>query len=227
MKKYIIIMAAIIFLLPAVFVFSSKYMRDGKNSGSKTSPESQAAINSTASGSEKKSCCTAQGKDEFSGKSVFLDESNWKDQNGDVIQLGKFKNKYVVMAMFFASCQSACPMIVNDMKEIEASISPEKLAEYKFVLVTIDPERDTPGVLLKYAKDKNLDQQRWTLLTGGKNDIMELAMLLGFKFSKEANGGFTHTNLITFLNKKGEIVYQNVGLSVDTNAISRLLASLN
>ncbi len=88
-------------------------------------------------------------------------------------------------------------------------------------------ERDTPGVLLKYAKDKNLDQQRWTLLTGGKNDIMELAMLLGFKFSKEANGGYTHTNLITFLNKKGEIVYQNVGLSVDTNAISRLLASLN
>ncbi len=228
MKKYIIIMAAIIFLLPAVFVFSSEYLIKEKSDKSEISNQTQEAINNLKDKSGKKSCCAEEVEQgQFSEQSIFLDGSYWKDQNGNIIQLGKFKNKNVVMAMFFASCQSACPMIVNDMKKIEAVIPKGKLDEFKFVLVTIDPEHDNPGVLLKYAKDKNLDLQRWTLLTGEKNDVMELAMMLGFKFSKDANGGFMHTNLITFLNKKGEIVHQNTGLNVDINSIPGLITSLN
>ena len=234
MKRNIIIMAVVIFIFPAVFVFSSKYMFNKAAAGkqewddkSKVVNQNRRASNDITGNSEKKSCCTEEGQSEFSDKSVYLDESVWKNQFGKTIQLGKFKNKNVVMTMFFASCQSACPMIINSMKKIEAAVPSEKLDEYQFILVTIDPARDNPQVLLKYAKDKNLNPAGWTLLTGKKNDVVELAMILGFKFSKTPDGGFTHSNQITFLNKNGEIVHQSTGLSIDINSISGLIASLN
>lgn len=54
---------------------------------------------------------------------------------------------------------------------------------------------------------------RWSLLTGKNDDILEIAALLGFKFRKDANGDFSHTNMITLLNEKGEIAFQLVGLN--------------
>jgi len=163
----------------------------------------------------------------YSEMSLYLSDGKWTDQNGTKIDLGKFKNKKVVIAMFFASCMSACPVIVNDMKRIEAKIPESKLKNYRFVLVSIDPERDTPQVLKKYAEERSLSSKRWTLLTGSNDDVMELGMMLGFKYSKNENGGFTHTNLISFLDKKGEIIYQNDGLDLDMNSVTKTIASIN
>ncbi len=159
--------------------------------------------------------------------SVYLSNGKWTDQDGNKTELGNFKNKNVVLAMFFASCQSACPVIVNDMKIIEKTIPENKRDNYRFVLVSIDPERDTPAVLKNYARDHNLKSSNWTLLTGSKDDIMELAMMLGFKYSKNSSGGFTHTNLISFLNEKGEIISQNDGLVVDMGLVSKTISKLN
>ena len=128
--------------------------------------------------------------------------------------------------MFFASCQSACPVIVNDMKIIEAGIPAIKLIItglywFQLILIEILP------ALLKYADERNLNTSRWSLLTGSKDDMMELAMILGFKYTKNENGGFTHTNLISFLNKSGEIIHQNEGLTLDINSVSNAIALLN
>ncbi|MCK9209427.1 MAG: SCO family protein, partial [Ignavibacteriaceae bacterium] len=127
----------------------------------------------------KKSCCSEDFEaSEFSEKSVYQLTGNWTDQNNKLIQLGKFQGKKVVLAMFFASCTYACPIILNDMQKIEKSLSNEKLAETQFVFLSIDPERDTPEKLLQYAKRKNLDLHRWSLLSGKNDDILEIAALL-------------------------------------------------
>lgn len=168
----------------------------------------------------KKSCCSEDfGAEEFSEKSIYQLTGNWRDQNNKPIHLGKFQGKKVVLAMFFASCTYACPIILNDMQKIEKSLSYGKLAETQFVFLSIDPERDTPEKLLQYAKRKNLDLNRWALLTGKNDDILEIAALLGFKFRKEANGDFSHTNMITLLNEKGEISFQLIGLNQDVKEI--------
>jgi protein SCO1/2 len=164
----------------------------------------------------KKSCCSEDFEAaEFSDKSIYQLTGNWTDQNNKPVHLGKYQGKKVVLAMFFASCTYACPIILNDMQKIEKSLSNEKLAETQFVFLSIDPERDTPEKLLQYAKRKNLDLNRWSLLTGKNDDILEIAALLGFKFRKEANGDFSHTNMITLLNEKGEIAFQLIGLNQD------------
>ena len=64
----------------------------------------------------------------------------------------ELRGKPQVVAMFFASCQYACPLIVNDMQRIEAALTPAQRARVGFTLVTFDPRRDTAEVLADYRR---------------------------------------------------------------------------
>ena len=41
----------------------------------------------------------------------------------------------------------------------------------------------------------------------------QLAVLLGVKYKRESRGDFAHSNLLTVLNKTGEIVHRHMGLA--------------
>jgi protein SCO1/2 len=114
--------------------------------------------------------------------------------------------------MAYTSCDYACPLVVEMMKRLEAALPPELHAQVGFVVVTFDPERDTPAVLKAYSEKRQLDLQHWTLLHGQPDDVLELAVLLGVKYKRAPQGGFAHSNLLTVLNKDGEIVYRHPGL---------------
>lgn len=148
----------------------------------------------------------------LSDKSLYQLESKWTTDTNSQIKLGELKGRPQVVVMFFASCQYACPVIVNDLKRIEAALKPETRARVGFTLVTFDAKRDTVKVLADYRESRQLPADTWTLLRGESDDVLELAALLGVKYKEDANGQFTHSNLITVLNAKGEIVHQQVGL---------------
>jgi protein SCO1/2 len=225
MKKYLLVIPASVLLAGTVY-----FSGPGNNNYVISKPAvKNAEVTNNVTKPDDDDCCKAIKITEgnYTDMSVYLSNGKWTDQDGNKTELGNFKNKNVVLAMLFASCQSACPVIVNDMKIIEKTIPENKRDNYRFVLVSIDPERDTPAVLKNYARDHNLKSSNWTLLTGRKDDIMELAMMLGFKYSKNSSGGFTHTNLISFLNEKGEIISQNDGLVVDMGLVSKTISKLN
>lgn len=175
---------------------------------------------------EKHSCCDDEvGAEEFSETSLYQLESEWNDQDNQSFSLKEFEDKKIVLTMFFASCTYACPILINDMKQIEDALDKkDNISSYRFVLISIDPERDTPEKLKGLAKKNDLDLKRWKLLTGSPDDIMELAAVIGFKYKKDKNGNFSHSNLITFLNEGGEIIHQQVGLNQD---FTKSLAYLN
>jgi len=106
------------------------------------------------------------------------------------------------------------------MKKIEKKITPD---DADFLLISIDPDRDTPGALLDYAKTSKLDLNRWRLLTGNKNGISELAAALGFRYKQEPDGSFSHSNIINVLNESGEVAYQHFGLNQDVNDVSEAI----
>lgn len=92
------------------------------------------------------SCCATNRETpaEFTDKSLYQLDSTWTTDDGQQIKLGALQGRGQVVVMFFASCQAACPILVHDMKRIEASLSENTRAEVGFTLVTIDIERDTP-----------------------------------------------------------------------------------
>lgn len=165
------------------------------------------------------SCCTTNAEPAttatFTDRSLFQLDSTWTNDAGQPLKLGKLRGRVQVVAMFFASCTYACPVIVHDMKRIEATLPESVRAQAGFTLVTIDPERDTPQALHAYRSTHKLPANRWTFLRGTSDDTLELAALLGVKYKREASGQFAHSNLITVLNSEGEIVHRQVGLNQD------------
>jgi protein SCO1/2 len=149
----------------------------------------------------------------FSDMSLYQLASTWTTSTGQQISLGALHGQVQVLAMIYTTCDSACPLIVSVMQQIAASLSAELRPQVGFVLVTFDPERDTPEVLRAYSDKMHLDLQHWSLLHGHPDDVLALAVLLGVKYRQEHTGGFVHSNLITILNKQGEIVHRHEGLS--------------
>jgi protein SCO1/2 len=159
-------------------------------------------------------------------KSLYQTESKWTTDTGKRIKLGELKGKPQVVAMFFANCQYACPIIVNDMKRIEAALTADQRTNVGFTLVSFDTKRDTPAALAAYRLTHALPADNWTLLHGEPDDLLELAALLGLQFKEDANGQFAHSNVITILNAQGEIVHQQIGLNQDIKETVRILRQL-
>ncbi len=164
-----------------------------------------------------KPCCSAPPAAEamalsaFSRDSLYQLDARFTDDAGKEVALGSLRGRPVAIAMFFASCSYACPLIVADLTRIRAALPEGLRDEVAIVLVSFDSERDTPEVLRQYRSERLLDP-RWTLLRGEPAAIRELATLLGVNYKLEAGGQFAHTNLITVLNREGEIVHHRTGL---------------
>ena len=159
-------------------------------------------------------------------ESIFLLDSKWQNQDGKELQLKDLKGKNLVFVMIFTSCQTACPILVADMQKIAAKIDPKKLKETIMVLVSIDPDNDTPAVLKKYATERKMVGDPWLFLTSDKESIRELANVLAVKYKKISPIIFSHSNIITVFNKKGEMVNQAEG-TVNSGAVAKTVNELN
>jgi len=163
----------------------------------------------------RRSCCLAApapGKP-LTDKSLYQLNSSWTNDEGKTVELSSLRGRPQIVVMFFASCQMTCPLIVFQLKQFEATLPAETRARIGFTLVSFDSARDTSSVLAKYRAEHSLSSDTWTLLNGSPDNVLDLAALLGVKFKQDAQGQFSHSNLITLLNADGEIVHQFAGLN--------------
>ena len=112
------------------------------------------------------------------------------ERSGRKVTLADLKGKVWVAQFFYTHCTDICPLTVPQMGllHLEYLNDPDFRSAVHFVSITIDPERDTPEVLRKYAERFSADPDLWLFLTGDKAAIIRLAQQ-GFKlgFGEEAN----------------------------------------
>lgn len=147
----------------------------------------------------------------LSAGSIYQLETAYTTDAGQPFRLADLRGRPVVLAMFFASCNYACPLIVADLTRLHAALPAPLRDEVAIVLVSFDVARDTPEVLARYRDERLLGPQ-WTLLRGNDDAVAELAALLGVKYRLEADGQFAHSNLFTILDREGQVVHQRMGL---------------
>ena len=154
--------------------------------------------------------------------SLYQFNGVFTDTTGKEFKLVQLEGKPSVVVMAYTSCDYSCPIVVGRMKRIEAALPSDIQNRVHFVLVSFDTERDTAEKLRNYATKMHLDERRWTLLHGGKDDILELAVLLGVKFKSDGKGGFSHSNLITVLDREGKVIHRLIGLNTDLDQTVRV-----
>ncbi|MEO8854846.1 MAG: SCO family protein [Ginsengibacter sp.] len=149
----------------------------------------------------------------ISSESLYQLRDTFQTQDGKKELLSSFKGRPTVVGMIFTHCTYACPRLTADIKNIEVKLSNEK-NDVNFLLVSFDSERDFPDQLKKFAADQQLDKN-WTLLHGNSDAVRTLSVLLNVQFQKDASGNFSHSNVISVLDKNGVLAYQKEGLDAD------------
>lgn len=152
--------------------------------------------------------------------SIFLLNSDWQNQKGETLKLKDLRGKTLVVVMIYTTCKASCPILVADMKKIEQQIKPEYLKKASLVLVSIDPETDTPERLLQFAKERKMDADHWILLRGNETSTQEFANVLSMKYKKISPIDFSHSNIISIFNPDGELVSQEEGVGIDVQKVA-------
>ena len=127
------------------------------------------------------------------------------DQNGSRVTLNDLAGKVWIADFIFTSCGGTCPLMTEKMRKLQDALPPA----VHFVSFTVDPARDTSKVLAAYAAEHDANRERWSFLTGDKQDLFDLC-IKGFKLPLDTQGGtpsepIAHSTRFVLVDKKGDI----------------------
>lgn len=150
----------------------------------------------------------AAAADALPSDSVYQLDIPLVQQDGSAARLGLDRGSPVLISMFYSSCPHACPLLINTMRRMEQQLAPEARQRLKVLLVSIDPERDTPEKLKELAERHRVDAARWTFARASADDVRKLAAVLGIRYRALPDGEFNHSTIVTLLDANGKIVLQ-------------------
>ena len=73
-------------------------------------------------------------------------------QDGARLALRDLRGKVIAVTFIYASCVDTCPLLTAKLAGLQAKLGGDFGARVFFASVTVDPERDTPEVLKRYAR---------------------------------------------------------------------------
>lgn len=150
----------------------------------------------------------------ISDLSIYNLPTTWTTKNGTDMELKELRGDVLVMVMIYTSCQAACPRLVADMRHIRERVDVKNKDRVKYVLVSIDPETDTPERLTAFAKENQMEDDQWVFLTSSDENTREFAAVLAVNYKRISPIDFSHSNIISVFNTEGELTYQQEGLGV-------------
>jgi protein SCO1/2 len=154
----------------------------------------------------------------ISDLSIYNLPSQWTTQDGQNMEMKALKGKVLVMVMIYTSCKAACPRLVADMRNIESRLPNKIKDKVQLILVSIDPKVDTPKRLKAFARENKMDAKPWLFLRSSEENTREFAAVLAVNYKKVSPIDFSHSNIISVFNTQGELVFQQEGLGVNSEA---------
>ena len=131
-----------------------------------------------------------------------LPDFSLTDQFGASFASSDLHDKVWVADFIFTSCATICPPMTVQMARLQDEFAGE---DVHFVSFSVDPERDTPTVLRRYADNYGADGGRWAFLTGQKAAIYQLAHE-GFNLAAGHRGSeILHSTRFVLVDRKQQV----------------------
>jgi protein SCO1 len=102
------------------------------------------------------------------------------ERSGKAVTLAGLRGKMWIADFIYTSCTDTCPLQSAEMAKLQERWSSR--GDLVLVSFSVDPVRDTPLVLSRYAQHFQADANRWLFLTGDKQQILRLVEE-GFRLS--------------------------------------------
>lgn len=128
------------------------------------------------------------------------------NQNGEIITQNDYQDKIYVADFFFTTCQTICPIMTENMAEIQKSILQDD--DVMLLSHSVTPKIDSVAQLKRYAIKKGVNDTKWNLVTGDKKEIYKLARKSYLAVKTYGNGDeydMIHTENFMLIDKKRQI----------------------
>lgn len=149
------------------------------------------------------------------------------NQLGDTISEKTFEGKIYVTDFFFTTCPGICPMMTSNMSLIQEYFKDD--SRVLLLSHSVTPEYDSVPVLKEYAKEKEVLDNKWHLVTGDRKIIYDLGRKSYFV---EENLGeipiesdFLHTENFVLIDQNRHI--RGIYNGLRKNDINQLIKDIN
>jgi len=139
------------------------------------------------------------------------------DQTGADFKSESLAGHVWVANFMFTNCPGPCPRMSSQMHEVQTALAGQ---DVKLVSMTVDPDRDTPQVLAKYAAFYSATPGVWYFLTGSREMLNHLGQDV-FKLNP-VDGTFDHSTRFVLIDRKSQI--RGYYLTSEPDAIQRVIA---
>ena len=127
-----------------------------------------------------------------------------KDQTGATVRLSQMRGEPAAVTFLYTRCPiaTACPMTTAKFSKLDAMLAQRNFGH--LLVVTVDPEHDTPQVLAEYAKKAGADPKRWKFLTGSPQEVARVASSFGVLYYPE-HGQMIHSQAVAVVDPRGRL----------------------
>lgn len=159
--------------------------------------------------------------------SVYQLPMRLTDQHGRTLQWQSRRGKPQLVSMFYASCRYICPLIIEGGKAVERALTPAQRERLGVMLISMDPERDTPEALTALAEERKVPGD-WVLASPSPSDVRAVAGVLDVRYRQLSDGEFNHTSALILLDAEGRIVArtEKIGSKPDPEFLAAVQALL-
>lgn len=146
------------------------------------------------------------------------------NQNGEIITNKTYEGKIYIADFFFTSCPGVCPKLTKSMEDLQETYRNEN--DIMLLSHTVMPWKDSVPLLKRYADKNNIDDKKWNLVTGKKEELYKIARTGYFAdedYTKTKDeSAFIHTENFILVDKQGYIRgFYNGTLAIDVNRLKR------
>jgi len=127
------------------------------------------------------------------------------DSAGKRFDIASLRGKVVLVSFVYTTCNGVCPATTHTLTGIQQKLQETKLwgTSVAFVSITLDPKRDTPEVLGRYARLFGADPSAWHFLTGTPAQVEPAIAAWGMWVKSDSTGVLDHPSRIFLLDPHG------------------------
>jgi len=135
------------------------------------------------------------------GPPVLASDFSLTDQNEKPFRLSAQAGQMVLLFFGYTNCPDECPATMAQFKRIRAELGREA-ERVQFVLVTVDPEVDTPGRLGEFVAKFD---PTFIGLTGTRAELEPVWKSYGVYQAKQSSGEVAHNSRIYAIDARGNL----------------------
>ncbi|MGH8381447.1 SCO family protein [Pseudomonas sp.] len=127
------------------------------------------------------------------------------DEKGQAVAVDELKGKWSLLFFGYTFCPDICPTTLAQLRQVKSELPKEAVERLQVVLVSVDPNRDTPAQLQQYLGYFDKDFRG---LTGSLDNLQKLANALSIPFipadTSKPNYTVDHSGNLALLGPDGK-----------------------